>query len=80
MYVVAQTHRSYVDQAGITRLYDPDNVGAGALAGGCGCHHQGGVLSGFLPASATAKAALAVGGIAAIVGGVLLYRRAKGRR
>lgn len=76
MYVVSQPLRTYVDQAGQVRSYDPDNITSGGLAGGCGCQHQG-VLGGVLPESPTGKAALALGGVAVVVGGVLLYRRAK---
>ena len=76
MYVVSQPLKSYIDQAGQVRYYDPDNVGNGALAGGCGCQHQG-VLGGVLPESPTGKAALAIGVVAVGVGGVLVYRRVK---
>lgn len=83
MYVVSRTPVSYVDAAGVTRLYDLDNIGGGGLAGGgtgsCGCAHRS-VLEGALPETPTGKAALVVGSVAVVVGGVVLYRRLKGRR
>jgi len=77
MYVVSRATRTYVDQAGIIRSYDPDNITAGALAGThCGCQPN---ALGFLPESPTGKAALFVGVAAAAVGGVIVYRKWKKR-
>lgn len=79
MYVVSQPIRTYIDQAGQVRSYDPDNVTSGGLAA-CGCSAQGGVLGNILPDSATGKMAVVAVGAVVVVGGVLLYRRRKGRR
>lgn len=76
MYVVTNRPATYTDQAGITRLYDPDNIGSGGLAG-CGCAHQG-VLAEVSPTGIVGQ--IAVGAVA-VVGGIVLYRWLKqGRR